>query len=270
MPPSLRKCEVCGCRDASELTAYTASPWPVVACNDCGFVFLHHVPGYAALAEEFAWEKTFSAEKTRRTSRKWHWLDRATRWRLRLGKSQDSARQIRALGKAGNALDIGCGGACRLPPGLTPFGIEISSALASHARPLFEARGGTVYCTPAIEGLQRFDDNFFHAIMMRSYLEHEEHPRAVLEAGFRKLAPGGVIYVRVPDFGSVNRRLRGAKWCGFRFPDHVNYFTGRSLSALARGIGYAYRRKNIFSVLDDNLSVELLKPAVAAAISQRA
>jgi SAM-dependent methyltransferase len=265
MSQSLRDCEVCGSGHASELTRYTSSPWPVVACKDCGFVFLHHVPGYQALVEEFAFEKTWTKENQKRSKRKWAWLDQATRWRLKLGKLQDGSRQIQALGISGNALDVGCGGECRLPQGLTPYGVEISSALADVAQPKFAARGGSVVCAPAIDGMEKFENNFFRSILMRSYLEHEEQPRAVLESAFRKLTPGGVIFVRVPDFGSINRRVRGAKWCGFRFPDHVNYFTEGSLSSLARGIGYTYRRKNAFSLFDDNLTVELTKPAGASA-----
>ena len=52
----------------------------------------------------------------------------------------------------------------------------------------------------------------------------------------------------------------GAEWCGFRFPDHVNYFTPTSLKALATSIGYEFRWMNRLSLFDDNLIVELKKP----------
>lgn len=260
MSTTLRPCEVCGHGHVTELVQYSVSPWPVVSCDGCGFVFLHHVPGYQALVEDYAWEKTHAAEAKRRKSRHWNWMDQATRWRLKLGKSQDRSRQTRALGGTGNGLDIGCGGACRLPGGITPYGIEISAGLAERARPFYEGLGGRLICAPAIEGLDTFESGFFSSMLMRSYLEHEERPRAVLEKAFDKLRQGGVIYVRVPDFGSLNRRTRGVKWCGFRFPDHVNYFTGHSLKLLANSIGYEYTRKNWASVFDDNLTVELRKP----------
>ena len=95
---------------------------------------------------------------------------------------------------------------------------------------------------------------------MRSYLEHESQPRLALERAFAKLAPGGRVYVRVPNFGGLNRRIMGAQWCGFRFPDHVNYFTGTSLRRLAGQAGFRYRRLNGYSIFGDNLIVELRKP----------
>lgn len=256
-----RDCEVCGSPRATLLKSYTRTRWPVVRCDDCGFVYLGAVPSYVALTKELAWEKTSAAENKRRTRARFAWLDTATRWRMTLGKWLDEQLRRRALGPTGNVLDIGCGRGCRVPAGPTPFGIEISEALAKRASPAFERRKGRVVNAPAVEGLDAFEDQFFSAILMRSYLEHERQPRLVLERAFRHLAPGGTIYVRVPDFGSLNRRVMGARWCGWRFPDHVNYFTSDSLRALAQSIGFTYSRTNWLSIFDDNIIAILKRPA---------
>ena len=95
---------------------------------------------------------------------------------------------------------------------------------------------------------------------MRSYLEHETNPRSVLEKCFVALKAGGVVYIKVPDYGCVGRRVVGKNWCGFRFPDHVNYFTKRSLKQLAQSIGYSYQQANVIAGLDDNLYALLRKP----------
>jgi SAM-dependent methyltransferase len=188
-------------------------------------------------------------------------LDIATRWRTTLGHWLDRSQLRGALPAAGRVLDIGCGGACRVPEGPTPYGIEISKALASRAAPAFEARGGAVVNASAIDGLEQFAGQFFSGIMMRSFLEHESQPRSLLESAFRSLAPGGVVFVRVPNFGGINRRVVGREWCGFRFPDHVNYFTGASLRRLAERTGFGYRRLNWLSPFDDNLIAVLNKSA---------
>jgi len=254
-----RSCEVCRSPNFTSLPEFTTTEWPVVACSECGFVYLGRVPGYDALSEEYAWEKTWAAERKRRSKRTWYKLDAATRWRMKLGHWIDNLRRSKWL-RSGNVLDIGCGGGCRIGPGPTPFGIEVSKALADKAKPLFAERGGDVIHAPALDGLDAFDQDFFSAILMRSYLEHESSPRAVLEKAFVRLKHGGSVYLRVPDFGSINRRIAGANWCGFRFPDHVNYFSGRSLRQLAESVGFRYRRINWLSLFDDNLIVELRKP----------
>ncbi len=260
-------CEVCQKSGASVVAKYTRSPWPVVACNTCGFVYLGRVPDYDDLSVTLAWEKQHAEEKERRKkTNKLARFDALTRFRLKFGKVIDRARHARAVAPGGRVLEIGCGGATRIPEGPTPYGIEISEALSKKARPIFEARGGTVHHEPATTGIEKFPESFFDSIIMRSYLEHEAQPRLILERAFRRLKPGGTILLRSPNYNSANRFIMGAEWCGFRFPDHVNYFTPRSLRDLAQGIGYEFRWMNWMSLFDDNLIVELKKPRQAAAV----
>jgi len=57
------------------------------------------------------------------------------------------------------------------------------------------------------------------------------------------------------------RRVIGAKWCGFRYPDHVNYFTLHSLRDVAARAGFSCQLVNKISLpVDDNISVLLRKP----------
>jgi SAM-dependent methyltransferase len=259
-------CEVCRKSGSTVVEKYTRSPWPVVACESCGFVYLGRVPDYEDLSVNLAWEKTAAEEKQRRKkTNKLARFDGLTRFRLKFGKIVDRARHTRAVGPTGRVLEIGCGPSTRIPAGPTPYGIEISEALSKRARPIFEARGGAVYHEPATTGIEHFEENFFDSILMRSYLEHEAQPRLILERAFKTLKPGGTILLRSPNYNSANRYIMGAEWCGFRFPDHVNYFTPRSLKALAQSIGYEFRWMNWMSLFDDNLIVELKKPSRKAA-----
>jgi len=255
-----RSCEICGSSNWGLIARDIAVDWPLVQCGHCSFVYLQKVPTYAALARDFPWEVTFTAEKHRRSTSRFGWLDAATRWRTYPGQALDRYRSRHVLGLTGNVLDVGCGGSCRVPAGPTPFGIEISAVLAAQAVPAFAARGGRVIHASAVDGVDAFADAFFSAILMRSYLEHEAQPRLVLQKSFGKLAPGGRVFVRVPDYGSINRRALGKRWCGFRFPDHVNYFTGRSLRRLAESTGFTYRRINWLSPFDDNVIAVLSRP----------
>jgi len=253
-------CQACNSREWRLLGRYTPRDWPLVACTACGFAYLRIVPDYSLLADAYAWEKTAPAESARRAKTRWGRLDVVTRWRTRIGRWLDRTQIKRSLPVSGRVLDIGCGRSCRIPSGLTPFGVEVSKALADAAIPAFEARGGSVVNAPALVALRGFRDEFFSAILMRSYLEHESQPHEVLEEAFRCLTPGGKVFVRVPNFASLNRLAMGRAWCGFRFPDHVNYFSGASLRRLSVRVGFRYYRLNWLSPLDDNLIVILTKP----------
>jgi hypothetical protein len=74
----------------------------------------------------------------------------------------------------------------------------------------------------------------------------------------------GAIYVRVPNYGGINRRILGPKWSGFRYPDHVNYFTLASLRRMAADCGLKVRLLKPFVLpVDDNINAVLTKAARA-------
>jgi hypothetical protein len=76
------------------------------------------------------------------------------------------------------------------------------------------------------------------------------------------LRPNGVAVIKVPNYVSWNRYLRGPKWCGFRFPDHVNYFTPATLRQMAEDIGYrVIIRWQDRLPTDDNVWAVLQRPA---------
>lgn len=257
----IRSCQVCDSTRTLPLREYTTTEWQVVQCVDCRFVYLQSAPEYEALDNEYAWDKTFEVEWNRRKKRRFAGIESATRWRLKLGKLIDERRRRRTVGLSGNVLDVGCGGDIRIPPGPRPFGVEISAALAQRAAPHFEARGGRVVQAPAIEGMAQFNDGFFDAIVMRSYLEHEVNVRDALTTAHAKLKNGGRIFIRTPNFACANRILGGSRWCGWRFPDHVNYFAPATLRRLCRRAGFQFKHLNKGAVFDDNIAAELIKPA---------
>ncbi len=227
-------------------------------------VYLKQAVNYEFLSEDMAWEKQAAKEKKRRRERKsfLYWLDMKTRWRLHAVKKNDWAR-ISAKVSRGRILDVGCGQSALITEEHTPYGIEISKSAAAKSNELMRARGGYVVHAPAVEGLEQFEDDFFDGIIMRSYLEHEARPREVLTAAYEKLRPGGYIYVKVPNFSSINRIVRGKNWCGFRFPDHLNYFSKRTLVKLASGVGYTTELINTLTQhTNDNMHYFFRKPSV--------
>ena len=122
------------------------------------------------------------------------------------------------------------------------------------------ARGGDAIHAAAARGIVGFPDGFFTGVVMSSVAEHERQPKLLFRHAARVLAEDGAVYVRVPNFGSVNRRVLGAKWSGFRYPDHVNYFTLGSLKRMVGDCGLRLKLINLaLFLLNDNINAVLTK-----------
>lgn len=243
MPATLlRSCPLCGQENADTPDlADSQPPWQLKQCSACGMVYLQNALSYQALEEDFAWERTFSAETHTRRSK--HPLLR-TLGRLPKHVMQQLTRRDKLLQLArryfapGPVLDVGCAGGHTLahfPAHYIPYGIEISHELSQIAASRFVPRGGRVIQSDALNAMAQLQPGTFTGIIMTSFLEHELNPAQVLHAAAPLLQAGGSLILKVPNYASWNRHIRGTSWSGYRFPDHVNYFTPNHLLRLLTG-----------------------------------
>ncbi len=263
-----RTCPQCGADGGGAAPMdYAPREWAMTRCAGCGFVYLANAPDYTELVSNLAWEKTREVEFDRKAELRpiSHRLSLATRVRMKLMPRNNVCELIARYVPPGRVIDLGCGGGTQfdiLDEAFIPFGIDISEDEAASAEARFAPRGGHAINAPCREGLRSFPAGYFTGASLRSYLEHESDPKGVLAALHHALAPGGAAVIKVPNYGSVNRVVMGRRWCGFRFPDHLNYFTPSSLTAMVRDTGFRLRR---FGLLDhlptsDNMWMIIERP----------
>ncbi|MFB9288986.1 class I SAM-dependent methyltransferase [Pseudoduganella plicata] len=239
-----------------ETLPYAPPPWQLKRCLETDIVFLANPPAYGQYSEQFAYEVTFageSAARRRAEPMRYAISTGLKRFRANVLKRNKTLRIVRALlaGSARgqvNVLDVGCGWGSLLDElGRTlapadraryvPHGIEISRELARISDAKLRPLGGRCVHAPALDGLAQFGGGCFDIVVMASYLEHELNPVPVLRQARAQLSEAGSIVVKVPNFDCWNRTLRGARWCGFRWPDHVNYFTPATLRRTVAAAG---------------------------------
>ena len=246
VPPDLllRTCPICSLDNRSQpVHPYSEPPWELKQCAGCGLVYLESAPAYQKLETEFAWEKTWAEEGRLRRRREpvLYYASRALQSiPKRLFRRDKLMSWVRRYIAPGQILDVGCAGGhtlLKLPDDYIPFGVEVSKELASIARARFSARGGDAIQGDAIAVLPRLPADSFSGVLMTSYLEHELDPGTVLKHVARIMRPGARAIIKVPNFASWNRIVRGRRWCGIRHPDHVNYFTPALLDRLLRAGG---------------------------------
>lgn len=213
-----------------------------------------------------AWEKTSKIEDMRRAATRGYGyiLSKKTRWRLHVLPRKKMTALVARHISPGNVIDLGCGSGghmAELGNHYIPHGIEVSRTLFELANTAFRKLGGYAVHAPCLAGLQEFPDNYFSGATLRSYLEHESNPAEVLKELYRILKPGGAALVKVPNYASLNRLVMGRNWCGFRFPDHLNYFTPKTLKMMAVSTGYQVHFGLTYKLpTSDNMLAVLTKP----------
>lgn len=264
-----------------EETGFGRNGWSLVRCRETGFVFLPNPPEYSQLECEFAWESTSDQESKRREFEepifsKISAMAKATKLFLfpRRNKTASLTLSVaRGYDRAEplSVLDLGCGWgsllveihdrAARTGRQVALHGIEISKRLAGYSEGRVAPLGGRILSTNALDGISSFENQSVNLVTMCSFLEHEARPLRLLRQLHPILATGGSVILKVPNFACWNRRLRGQRWCGFRFPDHVNYFTPDTLQRLAHEAGYTVSRQSFGDRLpiSDNMYAVLTK-----------
>lgn len=244
-PDDKRNCPSCGAAPSlARPLAYRSREFQVVQCEACGLAFLDRLPPQHEFEDERAWEvsSVSHAAERKRDYPLLVALERATRFRMHmLGKREPKSMLARRV-PPGPIVELGCGAGINLippPPGFVPFGIEISKALAAAADAGLRPFGGKCLQEPAAEGLAQFPRGYFHGALLIGYIEHEFHPREALSRLREKLADNAAVIVKTPNYASLNRHVMGLRWSGFRFPDHVNYFTPATLAEIARRTGFS-------------------------------
>ncbi len=261
----VRSCPLCDNNNTQfQPIHFSKGDFPVKKCP-CGFVFIEKVPTYTTLESEYSWDRTF-AEKKRIRKLNCSPMEKfclffinGIRSTINTFLKRDKFKSlVHKYFRDGYIIDLGCdiGYNCHvLPPACKPIGIEISAELVRIATPIFEASGGKVIHDNVLSALKTLPDESYSGAIAKSYLEHEIYVAEVLEELNRVMMTNAPVIIKVPNYRCWNRYVRGKKWCGFRLPDHVNYFTPYSLRRMLTSYGFEICHFSIFDKLptSDNM-----------------
>ena len=216
------RCPMCGdstARRRRMLFRYEAETSAVFECASCKTAFLAPQPSSAWLKHEYA------GYYNRRSSG----VEKLEHFR-RFFKTHSPVRFRKVL-------EVGGGeGACaRALLEVSPqANLTVVEAHADAAKFYSEIR-----CTLVAETLEAWLDKNrekFELIVMFDVLEHVRDPRMILDSLANCLEPGGEIWLSVPNYDSVSRKLLGRIWPQYK-PEHLFYFSQKGLRSVCKQSG---------------------------------
>ena len=145
-------------------------------------------------------------------------------------------RLLLRYGAVHDLLEIGCGPGYFLREAeragvARAIGVDRNSWAVEQAR----ASGLTAF-VGSIEALPR--ERMFDAVVMLDLLEHVTDPPAFLAQVSARLRVGGRVLIMTPNIRSALARVSGERWVSFKIPEHVYYYSPRSIRRLLRAAGF--------------------------------
>lgn len=187
-------------------------------CTGCGLVFADPIPS-ALVPSFYAAYSTHERADGASRNKLWRLIDAITPALDRTG----SFAELK-VPKTARILDFGCGDGVFLDhlsrDGYTNLaGCDFDPKVAATALP------GLRF----FAGIGQLADETFDVITLNHVLEHVEDVTATLKRLRSHLKPGGFVYIRTPNAGSVLSTVFRGNWRGWETPRHLNVLTPEAM-----------------------------------------
>lgn len=242
-----RTCDVCGCErfemvysGCPDRRHWVGEAFDVTRCLDCGCGQTRPRLTSEELTSYYPsrYASFVSVEPARGTLARWARLLVDAPYMLRYGRQRGAPP---AGPTSHRLLDVGSGTgdflAAMRQQGWEVWGIEPDPRAAAISLQRLGLGPERIHVGLAEEA--SYAHGSFDVITLNHVLEHLHQPGRVLEAAAAWLREGGELWLRLPNFDSLERRVFGQFWFGLDLPRHLNHFSRRSLIALLVQHGFS-------------------------------
>ncbi|MCW7481356.1 class I SAM-dependent methyltransferase [Leptospira kanakyensis] len=216
----------------------------IVSCEFCGLVQVNPQPDFLAVKKYY--DDSYFTQRTERGYDNYYSDKLRTEisrvFQLNLKDldffiwEEDRLAQTKS-GEKLSSLDIGCAAgyfvAYQKDRGYDAFGIEIADGPVRFAR---ETLNLNIFQENFLDWDPEFQ-NKYDVITLWATIEHLHKPKETLEKIQNHLKPGGVLILSTCRYGLL-AKLAGLTWRYLNVPEHLYYYSYKSLKRLLLSLGY--------------------------------
>lgn len=234
------------CSNTGLMAYENFSPIELLKCSNCGFIFCLKIPTQLELKNNY---QNYRYGINSITIKRYEaLLDRFENYRIN-----------------NNILDVGCGEGYFLEiakkRGWNVYGTEyLDATIEKCIQKGISCSQGSLINT-------NYDQSFtFDVITSFEVIEHINNPIEEYSKAYQLLRKGGLLYVTTPNFNSLSKLIHGKKWRIVEYPEHLCYYTPKTLDFLLAKIGF---KKNELTATNVSMQkVETFVPEVTVGNQQ--
>lgn len=210
-------CPICNNNRINELPQFKKQY--LVKCANCTFVFAKKIPSDLELAEHYmGYGRNDYLSPV--TIKRYHQI---------LDKLEKFKQQNRML-------DVGCGIGYFLDEAKKRdwevYGTEYTDVAVDICKKKeIEMHQGVL-------DINNYSSGFFDVITSFEVIEHINNPAEEVKKFNYLLRDGGTIYITTPNFDSISKNYLGNKWNVITYPEHLSYYTSKTLKFLFKQKGF--------------------------------
>jgi len=216
-----KNCLVCRGSELKPLAGFEKHH--LVKCGSCGFVFCKPIPTQEKLSavyegygrNDYLSDLTIQAYE----------------------RVLDSFEPFR---KTNKLIDVGCGIGYFLDVakrrGWEVYGTEFTE----DAVKICESKGASMKLGPL--NADDYEAGSFDIITSFEVVEHINNPLEELSSFNKILRKGGLVYCTTPNFNAVERYQLGAAWNVLTYPEHLSYYTPKTLKRVFKEAGFSTKK----------------------------
>jgi len=204
-------------------------------CNNCSFVFCYKKPTNQELIDHYGLYPRSNGISPITIKRYEALLDTFEPYR-----------------KSNNIIDVGCGDGFFLQVakqrGWNVYGTEFTDEAVNVCIDKgIDMKKGKL-------DAKNYPNDFFDVVTSFEVIEHINNPVEDVTNYNKILRTGGMMYVTTPNFNSISRNLLGVNWNIIEYPEHLSYYTAKTIKRLFCDNGFDVKK-----VTTTGLSVDRLK-----------
>ncbi len=157
--------------------------------------------------------------------------------------------------KTNNMIDLGCSNGLFLEVakkrGWNVYGTEFDPNCIEFGKNI----GITIYKSDALP--DTLFDMEFDIVTSFEVIEHINNPNQELQLIKKLLRQGGATYITTPNFNSFSRFLLQHKWNAIEYPEHLTYYTSKTLNKVLTNHGFEK-----YSILTTGIALSRLRKSL--------